>query len=218
MTPNADCAQLSRDALDHAQHGGTRRPVESHDLADLADLRPAITLRGHVQTVGRPAICREGARHRGALSHSPRTTHLCCAWTREARCKRTTAPGRCCRCDRGFRRSRHMITFSAARPRCLPRSTSPPAKSLGSVIGHTGTRNSSSFLNRLDAELRPGGEVHVMMDNYGTHKTPKVARWFARHPRYHVHFTPTSASWLNQVERFLRRSPHNAFAAARSRT
>jgi transposase len=40
------------------------------------------------------------------------------------------------------------------------------------------------------------------MDNYGTHKTPKVKRWFARHPRYHLHFTPTSSSWLNQVERF----------------
>jgi len=40
------------------------------------------------------------------------------------------------------------------------------------------------------------------MDNYGTHKTPKVRQWFARRPEYHVHFTPTSASWLNQVERF----------------
>ena len=40
------------------------------------------------------------------------------------------------------------------------------------------------------------------MDNYGTHKVPKVTRWFVRHPRYHLHFTPTSASWLNQVERF----------------
>jgi transposase len=40
------------------------------------------------------------------------------------------------------------------------------------------------------------------MDNYGTHKTEKVRAWFAAHPRYHVHFTPTSASWLNLVERF----------------
>jgi len=40
------------------------------------------------------------------------------------------------------------------------------------------------------------------MDNYGTHKTPKVKRWFARHPRYRLHFTPTSASWLNRVEWF----------------
>ena len=40
------------------------------------------------------------------------------------------------------------------------------------------------------------------MDNYGTHKTPTIRAWFARHPRFHVHFTPTSASWLNQVERW----------------
>ncbi|OFW22123.1 MAG: hypothetical protein A3H97_06895 [Acidobacteria bacterium RIFCSPLOWO2_02_FULL_65_29] len=44
--------------------------------------------------------------------------------------------------------------------------------------------------------------MHVIMDNYGTHKAPKVLQWFVRHPRYHLHFTPTSASWLNQVERF----------------
>ena len=41
-----------------------------------------------------------------------------------------------------------------------------------------------------------------MLDNYGTHKTPAVKRWFLRHPEYHLHFTPTSGSWLNQVERF----------------
>ena len=42
----------------------------------------------------------------------------------------------------------------------------------------------------------------MVLDNYGTHKTPKVIRWFARHPRYHLHFTPTSGSWVNQVERW----------------
>lgn len=76
----------------------------------------------------------------------------------------------------------------------------------GKVIGQCHRRHRHQellkFLNRLDAELPPDGEIHVIMDNYGTHKVPKVARWFARHPRYHVHFTPTSASWLNQVERF----------------
>ena len=45
-------------------------------------------------------------------------------------------------------------------------------------------------------------EVHLVMDNYATHKTPAVQRWLARHPRWHVHFTPAGASWLNQVERF----------------
>lgn len=48
----------------------------------------------------------------------------------------------------------------------------------------------------------PGVEIHLVMDNYATHKTPSIQRWLAQRPRYHVHFTPTSASWLNQVERF----------------
>lgn len=61
-----------------------------------------------------------------------------------------------------------------------------------------------NFLNRID-EAYPenhGEEIHLILDNYGTHKTPKVKRWLQRHPRFVVHFTPTSASWLNQVERF----------------
>ena len=53
------------------------------------------------------------------------------------------------------------------------------------------------FLNDIDANLPRGLEVHLVMDNYGTHKVSKVRTWLARHPRYHVHFTPTSASWLN---------------------
>jgi hypothetical protein len=57
------------------------------------------------------------------------------------------------------------------------------------------------FLNDIDANLPRGLEVHLVMDNYGTHKVSKVRTWLARHPRYHVHFTPTSASWLNLVER-----------------
>ncbi len=45
-------------------------------------------------------------------------------------------------------------------------------------------------------------ELHIVMDNASTHKTEQVRRWFARRPRYHIHFTPTGSSWLNQVERF----------------
>ena len=61
------------------------------------------------------------------------------------------------------------------------------------------------FLEEVDAAL-PRGEgvaIHVVLDNYATHKTPAVKRWLLRHPEYHLHFTPTSGSWLNQVERFL---------------
>ena len=76
----------------------------------------------------------------------------------------------------------------------------------GQVIGRCQRRPRSreflKFLEQVDRQLPPAPDVHIVMDNYGTHKTPKVKRWFARRPRYHLHFTPTSARWLNQVERF----------------
>src|SRR5215470_136289 len=58
------------------------------------------------------------------------------------------------------------------------------------------------FLKHLDASIPPGLEVHLIADNYGTHKHPKVKAWLATHPRYHLHYTPTYSSWLNQVERW----------------
>jgi transposase len=59
------------------------------------------------------------------------------------------------------------------------------------------------FMELVDATVPADvGEIHLVLDNYGTHKTPAVIRWFARHPRYHLHFTPTSGSWVNQVERW----------------
>ena len=77
------------------------------------------------------------------------------------------------------------------------------------------------FLNDIDANLPTGFDVHLIMDNYGTHKVGKVWSWLTRHPRYHVHFTPTSGSWLNLVERLfaevtercVRRGSHTAVRA-----
>src|SRR5437762_1289395 len=74
------------------------------------------------------------------------------------------------------------------------------------------------FLDQIEANLPTGFEVHLVMDNYGTHKVAKVRGWLTRHPRYHVHFTPTSGSWLNLVERLfgeltercVRRGSHTA--------
>lgn len=57
------------------------------------------------------------------------------------------------------------------------------------------------FLSQLDATIPADAEVHLVLDNYATHKTPAVRRWFAKRPRYHLHFTPTYASWMNLVER-----------------
>ncbi len=66
------------------------------------------------------------------------------------------------------------------------------------------------FLKDIDANVPAGLEVHLILDNYGTHKQQKVRAWLARHPRYHVHFTPTYASWLNQVERWFGVITHRA--------
>ena len=59
-----------------------------------------------------------------------------------------------------------------------------------------------AFLNHLDRQIPPALDIHLIVDNYGTHKHPRVRAWLARHPRYHFHFTPTYSSWLNQVERW----------------
>jgi len=65
------------------------------------------------------------------------------------------------------------------------------------------------FLNTIDSRVEPGKEVHIICDNYATHKHAKVKAWQKRNKRFHFHFTPTSASWLNMVERFFRNITEN---------
>ena len=76
----------------------------------------------------------------------------------------------------------------------------------GAVIGKCYKRHRATefldFLKRIDAVMPEGPDIHLVMDNYATHKTPKIKAWLARRPHWHVHFTPTSASWINQVERW----------------
>lgn len=76
----------------------------------------------------------------------------------------------------------------------------------GAVIGKCYKRHRATefldFLKQIDAAMPEGPDVHLVMDNYATHKTPKIKAWLARRPHWHVHFTPTSASWINQVERW----------------
>ena len=74
------------------------------------------------------------------------------------------------------------------------------------------------FLDAIDAQVPPEVDVHLIMDNYGTHKTPLIRNWLAKRQRFHVHFTPTYGSWLNLVERWfaeltnkqLRRGAHRS--------
>lgn len=95
----------------------------------------------------------------------------------------------------------------------------------GKVIGECHARHRAlefrKFLDTVDASIPSDQEVHIVLDNYGTHKAPPIKRWLAKRPRYHLHFTPTHGSWINQVERWfglltsqlLRRSVHTSVQA-----
>ncbi len=76
----------------------------------------------------------------------------------------------------------------------------------GRVIGECRRRHRASefkdFLDKIDDAVAPNLDVHLILDNSSTHKTPAIHRWLAKRPRYHLHFTPTSSSWLNLVERW----------------
>ena len=78
----------------------------------------------------------------------------------------------------------------------------------GTVIGHCMPRHRHQeflkFLRHLQRETPASLDLHLILDNYGTHKHPVIQNWLSKHPRFHLHFTPTSSSWLNLVERWFR--------------
>ncbi len=100
----------------------------------------------------------------------------------------------------------------------------------GAVIGECHKRHRAlefrKFLDTIERNVPPDLEVHLVLDNASTHKTPTIRRWLAKRPRYHLHFTPTSSSWLNMVERWfatftnkqLRRGAHRSTAALEQAT
>ena len=131
-----------------------------------------------------------------------RTKRWCFAWTRKRKCRPWIAHNPCCRCDQGKWSAEPTITCGMER---LSLFAALDVKS-GRVMGEFHRRHRSvefrKFLERIEASVPAALDVHLILDNYGTHKTPRIHRWLARHPRFHVHFTPTSASWINLVERW----------------
>jgi len=98
----------------------------------------------------------------------------------------------------------------------------------GNVLGKCFRRHRSiefkRFLDYVDSQVPSSLEVHLVLDNYGTHKAPPIKRWLQRHQRYHLHFTPTHSSWINQVERWfallstreIKRNSHHTVLALES--
>ena len=95
-----------------------------------------------------------------------------------------------------------MTICAMAQPRCLRRWTPRPEKCSGELHRRHRSIEFRKFLDRIEAAVPAGLDVHLILDNYGTHKTALIRQWLAKRPHYHVHFTPTSASWINLVERF----------------
>jgi len=98
----------------------------------------------------------------------------------------------------------------------------------GKVIGELHRRHRAvefrKFLETVDKAVPDELDVHLILDNYSTHKTPAIQRWLVRHPRFYLHFTPTYSSWLNLIERWfaeltekwLRRGTHRSTLALES--
>ncbi len=105
-------------------------------------------------------------------------------------------PGRCGTMTHDYKRNGTTTLFAAL------------AVAEGKVIGTCMQKHRHQewikFLKLIDAETPPELDLHLIVDNYATHKHPKVQAWLKRHKRFHIHFTPTSSSWLNLVERWFR--------------
>ena len=95
-----------------------------------------------------------------------------------------------------------MIISGTARRRCSPRSMCSTARSSASAWRAIGIRNSIHPLPQINRETPAAADLHLIVDKHATHKHPKVCAWLERPKRFHLHFTPTSASWLNAVEGF----------------
>ncbi len=202
------------DALVHAQPGQAVRHEPDRDRPHLEGLRVAAASRRHLQAVEGSAVHRQSARHRRAVFDPPdRALLLSVDEKSQIQALDRTAPILPLRPGQPERRThdyvRHGTTSLFA---ALDVAT-------GRVIGELHRRHRSQeflqFLNTIDAQVPADLDIHLILDNYGTHKTPRVRRWFARHPRFHVHFTPTSASWFNLVERWFATLTEKQINAAR---
>ena len=136
------------------------------------------------------------------FTSSRRTRPWSCVSMKSRASRRWTGRRPCCRCVRDRWRGAHTTIRATAPPTSLQPWRLPPAGSLPAVRGVTARWISEGSLMLSTPRCRPGWMSTSILDNSAIHKTALIRRWLAQRPRYHVHFTPTSSSWLNLVERW----------------
>src|SRR6266511_1547177 len=194
-----------RHPLVHPVDGRGHRAVAVHDLPGVAGLRPRPAPYRDVQAIHRPAVRGEGPGHRGPVPEPPGQGPGAVRGREEP----DPGPG-----------PDPADLPDAPRPGRAPVTRLQPARNDQPHRRHRAA-DFRKFLERIEGEVPRELDVHLILDNYGTHKTPAIHRWLLRHPRYHLHFTPKSASWINLVERWfaaltqkqLRRGTHRSVSA-----
>ena len=192
-----------RDALEHAQYGQSSGRQQSNGMPDMATAQSQTTFGRDIQTQPRQTIRRKTSRYCRALSQpSRRALVLCVDEKSQIQALDRTQPLLPLRPGIPARQThdytRHGTTTLFAALSMLD----------GKVIGDCMPRHRHQefirFLQLINVKTPQDLDLHLIIDNYGTHKHPRVLKWLIRHPRFHLHFTPTSSSWLNMVERWFR--------------
>ena len=175
-------------ALDHSSH--------------LAGLRLAAASLGDLQAVERSLLRGEGPRHRRSVFGAAGIVPWFSVSTKRAQIQALDRsqpllpmrPGQAERRSHDYKRHGTTSLFAA-----LDIAT---GEIIGKCFPRHRAREFRKFLDLVEANVPGDLDIHIVMDNYGTHKTKAIRDWFAKRPRWQAHFTPTSASWLNQVERW----------------
>ena len=150
----------------------------------------------------RPIVHRQGARHRGTVPEPPRPRAGVVRGRKEPDPSSGTHCAAAAHAPRPGRAPRPRLPAPRHHHACSPPSTPRPARSSARPSAAIARAEFRNFLDTIEDNVPAELDVHLIMDNYGTHKTALIQRWLVKRPRFHVHFTPTSASWLNLVERW----------------
>ena len=210
-----------RGASNRRTHRGSGPADAGRDAAGRDPLEPSLDGAGSGHAP-RPFIASAGLRLAAAWLGDLQAVERSLSWRRSATSsvciwRAGSCPGSLCRRkepDPGLDRSQPLLPTrpgqaerrshdykTTARPLSSRPSTSPRERSSAKVSAPSGPRV-PQIPDLVEANVPADLDIHIVMDNYGTHKTKAIRDWFAKRPRWQAHFTPTSASWLKQVERW----------------